>query len=91
VIIDTVHCTELGCDCPGNRWWTGWIGAVEIHLVPIDDSSPHLSEECACDPSIELHVAGDGYASWRVSHNSLDRRELTEELLPDRSWPPPTL
>jgi hypothetical protein len=81
VIIDTVHCTELGCACPGNRWWTGWIGPAEIHLVPIDDLRPHHSEACPCDPSIEMRVAGDGYASWRVSHNSFDRRELTEQAL----------
>ena len=59
MIIDTVHCTELGCTCPGNRWWTGWIGPAEIHLVPIDDLEPHHFEACPCDPSIELHVAGD--------------------------------
>ena len=81
MIIDTVHCTELGCDCPGNRWWTGWIGPAEIHLVPIDDLGPHHSETCPCDPTIELHVAGDGYPSWRVSHNGFDRRELTEQTL----------
>jgi hypothetical protein len=28
-----------------------------------------------------MRVAGDGYASWRVSHNSFDRRELTEQAL----------
>lgn len=60
VISDTVHCTQLGCDCPGNQWWTGWIGPAEIHLVPIDDLRPHHSEVCPCDPSIELHVVGDG-------------------------------
>jgi hypothetical protein len=48
---------------------------------PDDDLRPHHSETCSCDPSIELHVAGDGYASWRVSHNSFDRRELTEQAL----------
>jgi len=25
-----------------------------------------------------VHVAADGFASWRVSHNSFDRRELSE-------------
>jgi hypothetical protein len=78
VIIDTVHCTEMGCDC-GGRWWTGWIGPAEIHIVPIDDVRPHHFEACPCDPSIEMHIAGDGYASWLVSHDSFDRRELTEQ------------
>ena len=46
--------------------------------VPIDDLASHHVEECGCDP-ITLDVAADGYASWRVSHNSFDRRELTEK------------
>jgi hypothetical protein len=79
VIIDPAHCTELGCACPGNRWWTGWIGPREIHIVPIDDLQPHYVEECACDPQITLHVAGDGFASLRVTHDSFDRRELGEQ------------
>jgi hypothetical protein len=79
VIIDPAHCTEIGCACPGNRWWTGWIGPREIHVVPIDDLQPHRVEECGCDPQITLHVAGDGFASWRVIHDSFDRRELNEQ------------
>ena len=79
MIIDTVHCTELGCACTGGRWWTGWIGPREIHIVPIDDLQPHHVEECSCDADITVHVAADGFASWRVSHNSFDRRELSEK------------
>jgi len=51
----------------------------EIHIVPIDDLAPHHVEECGCDAHVTPHVAADGYASWRVSHNSFDRRELTEK------------
>ena len=79
VIIDPAHCTEIGCACPGNRWWTGWIGPREIHVVPIDDLQPHRVEECGCEPQITLHVAGDGFASLRVIHDSFDRRELSEQ------------
>jgi hypothetical protein len=79
MIIDPVHCTEIGCACPGRRWWTGWVGSREIHIVPVDDLQPHHVEECGCEPQIMLHVAGDGFASWRVSHNGFDRRELTEQ------------
>jgi hypothetical protein len=79
VIINPVHCAGTGCcDCPGNRWWTGWIGPREIHIVPINDVQPHRVEECGCDPKILLHVAGDGFASWQVIHDSFDLRELDE-------------
>src|ERR1700744_6728763 len=79
MVIATVHCTELGCDCPGTRWWTGWIGPREIHIVPIDDLAPQHVEECGCDPHITLHVAGDGYASWRGADNSFDPRAITHK------------
>jgi hypothetical protein len=79
MIIEPVHCTETGCACPGSRWWTGWIGPREIHIVPIDDMQPHHIEGCGCEPQITLNVAGDGFASWRVIHNGFDRRELMEQ------------
>ena len=81
VIIDPAHYTEIGCACPGSSWWTGWIGPREIHVVPISDVQPHRVEECGCDPQITLHVAGDGFASWRVIHDSFDRRELNEKAV----------
>jgi hypothetical protein len=50
MIIDPGRCTATGCACPGSRWWTGWIGSREIHIVPIDDLQPHRVEECGCAP-----------------------------------------
>jgi hypothetical protein len=78
MIIDPVRCSATGSACPGSRWWTGWIGSGDIHIVPIDDLQPHRVEECGCAPQITLHVAGDGFASWRVTYNGFDRREVTE-------------
>ena len=78
VIIDPIECAETGCAVPG-RLVAGWIGTREIHVVPIEDLQPHRVEECAGDPQIVLHVASDGFASWRVIHDSFDRRELDEE------------
>ncbi|MCW2652419.1 MAG: hypothetical protein QOE41_981 [Mycobacterium sp.] len=78
MIIETTHCPGRECECPGNRWWSGWVCAGEVHVVPIDDLRSHHSDGCECDPRIELHVGQSGFASWMVSHNSFDRRELAE-------------
>jgi hypothetical protein len=75
MIIDTIHCTKRRCDCPGNMWWSGWVGSREVHVVPIDDLYTHHFECCFCDPEIRMH---NGFETWQVVHNSFDGRELSE-------------
>jgi hypothetical protein len=88
MIIDPVHCTEIGSAAaaglgtvPAPAVAGGPAGSDPVKSISSrpTDLQPHHVEECGCDPEITLHVAGDGFASWRVSHNSFDRRELNEQ------------
>jgi hypothetical protein len=64
MIIHAVHCTELGCDRPGNRWWTGWIGPREStsslstiwrHITSRNAAAIHTSR-CTSPPTATLRA-----------------------------------
>lgn len=54
----------------------------KYHVLPIDDLLKHEeSENCQCQPKIEVQESGD----LIVIHNAFDGRDLVEQGLGDES------
>jgi hypothetical protein len=52
----------------------------ELHVSPMGDLISHDFGEdgCACGPTAEPVVRGDGSCGWVIVHHSLDGRESNE-------------
>lgn len=65
---------------PRGRWQVNWNAEQNTaHVLPIDDLIDHEeSDDCACRPTTEPVMRGDGSNGWLVTHHSLDGREQQE-------------
>jgi hypothetical protein len=50
----------------------------DVHVVPDDDMTAHLYDDCHCGPTTEPVPRDDGSMGWLAVHHSLDGREADE-------------
>lgn len=63
-----------------------WLAITElhaprtVHVIPLEDLVAHEDDgsDCVCGPTVVPIPRADGSMGWRVTHHSLDGRELHE-------------
>lgn len=84
---------KIGSAELNRKTWTVWrtdnYDRKDYHAVPDHDTSEHsLAKTCWCVPRVEEVVNRTGLIMGVVTHNSADRRELTEPDHDSRNRPP---